>query len=236
MRRNVARWVRQSSRLWIWIRSSTGHCSSSADRRICAVPASRPLVQTFVARKTRGRRPASATRSPVAASARPYIGEVSIMRPPASASTRSTAASFSRAGSPGPISNTCQVPSPITGIASPLDGIGRVIIVPAPAAISPPLLSKIAPAAPAIVPRTSRRRIGLPAPLPFASGLFEKTVGVSGHQLGTRLRLYVPGQEVADRLRKLAFRMRIIGGVHQHILAEEARDSVIHVGPLVALY
>ena len=58
-------------------------------------------------------------------SARPYIGEVSIMRPPASASIRSTARSFWRAGSPGPTSNTCQVPSPITGIASPLDGIAR---------------------------------------------------------------------------------------------------------------
>ena len=57
------------------------------------------------------------------------------------------------------------MPSPITGIASPLDGIGRVIIVPgivsAPAAITRMLPGNAAPNAPPIAARTSRRRIAL---------------------------------------------------------------------------
>jgi hypothetical protein len=61
-------------------------------------------------------------------SARPYIGEVSIIRPPASTSACTTARKRPRAGSSAPTSNTCQVPSPTTGIGSPEDGIGRVII------------------------------------------------------------------------------------------------------------
>ena len=148
------------------------------------------------------------------------------MRPPASASSRSTSASFWRAGIAGADIEHLPGAEPDHRHRLADDGIGRVIIVPAViaplAAIRPPLLSKTAPAAPAIVPRTSRRRIGLPAPPPFASGLLEETVGVAGHQLGARLRLDVPGQEIADRLRELAFRMRIVRGVHQHVVAEEA--------------
>src|ERR1700720_89489 len=135
----------------------TGLRNSSAQRRICAIPRSFPLVHTLVARKTRGRNPGSATRSPVTASARPYIGEVSIIRPPASTSCRSTALSGARAPSSAPTSKTCEVPSPMTGIASPEDGIGRVII--GPAAMAFILASSGTIAAPANPRKRSRRDV-----------------------------------------------------------------------------
>src|SRR5262249_26372732 len=75
-----------------------------------------------------GRMPISASRSPVTASARPYIGDVSMMRPPSSSSRCSTPRNGRLSVSPEPTSKARQVPSPITGIASPDDGIGRVII------------------------------------------------------------------------------------------------------------
>ena len=52
------------------------------------MPASRPEVQTLVARKALSRVPAAASRSPTTPSALPYIGELSITEPPASNSTR----------------------------------------------------------------------------------------------------------------------------------------------------
>jgi hypothetical protein len=90
IRRRLASCVRQSTRLWICIRSITSARSSWAERRICSMPRSRPVVHTLVARKARGRAASSANKSPVTASARPYIGELSITRPPASSSARRT--------------------------------------------------------------------------------------------------------------------------------------------------
>jgi len=83
----------------------------------------------LVARKARVRASISASSSPVTASARPYIGELSIIRPPASKSSRSTSRSGRRAASPAPASKARHVPSPMTGIASPVEGIGRINIV-----------------------------------------------------------------------------------------------------------
>src|SRR5260370_13151205 len=56
---------------------------------ICSIPRSRPVVHTLVARKLRDRAPESASRSPVTASARPYLGEGSMIRPPSSSSPSS---------------------------------------------------------------------------------------------------------------------------------------------------
>jgi len=54
------------------------------------MPASRPSVHTFVARNACGRLPAAASSAPVTASARPYMGELSMTLPPASNSACST--------------------------------------------------------------------------------------------------------------------------------------------------
>ena len=60
----------------------------------------------------------------------PYIGEQSIIRPPPAKNPRITSAQASRATGSLPTLNVIQLPSPTTGIASPLDGIGRVRIGP----------------------------------------------------------------------------------------------------------
>src|ERR1051326_2183246 len=140
------------------MRSRTGLFMRSAERRICAMPTSLPLVHTFVARKTRGRNPNSGTRSPTTVSALPYIGDESIMRPPASTNSRNTSLSGARAAALSPKSKACQVPSPMTGIASPVDGIGRVIIP--DAAMTFVLVNTGTDAAP-LAPLMKRRRVVL---------------------------------------------------------------------------
>ncbi len=125
IRRRAARWVRQSTRLWICIRSITSVRNRLAERRIWATPLSRPVVHTLVARNARGRAARSATRSPLTPSARPYIGELSIILALEAKSRRTTSRNGRRAFSSAPTSNTGQVPRPMTGIASPVDGIGR---------------------------------------------------------------------------------------------------------------
>src|SRR5580693_9148565 len=102
--------------------------SSCAERRICSIPRSRPVVHTLVARKLRDRARNSASRSPVTASARPYIGEVSIIRPSSSSSRFSTWRNGRLPVSSEPTSKARHVPRPMTGIGSPVDGTGRVII------------------------------------------------------------------------------------------------------------
>src|SRR5215831_17285077 len=56
----------------------------------------------------------------------PYIGDESIIRPPPAKKLRMTSAEASRATLSLPTLNVIQLPSPTTGRASPLDGIGRV--------------------------------------------------------------------------------------------------------------
>src|SRR3546814_1993547 len=57
----------------------------------------------------------------------PYIGEQSIPRPPRSKKVRSTSARASRKRRSSPTLKVIQEPMPITGTASPLDGMARVI-------------------------------------------------------------------------------------------------------------
>jgi len=64
----------------------------------------------------------------VTASAWPYIGDVSMIRPPSSSNRCSTWRKGRRPASSEPTSKARQVPRPMTGIGSPVDSIGRVII------------------------------------------------------------------------------------------------------------
>src|SRR6516164_2962654 len=126
--------------------------SSSAERRICAIPCSRAEIQTLVARKARLRARIAASKSPTTASARPYIGEVSITdAPPSNSACRiarrlSRAAALPPASPTSPASNVCQVPSPITGSISPLFGIGRASIAQSEFIIAAPCKFFVAPA------------------------------------------------------------------------------------------
>ena len=92
------------------------------------MPASRPLVQTLVARKALARCFDAASRSPVTASARPYIGELSITLPPAANSASSTPGRRWYSALPGATSKPIQVPQPTTGRASRVEGMGRVFM------------------------------------------------------------------------------------------------------------
>ena len=88
--RSVERCTFQSTRLWICIRSMRCVRRRRIDSCICAMPASRPRVQTLVAMKGVPSPGAAASSVPVFSSARPYIGELSITRPPAAKSAAST--------------------------------------------------------------------------------------------------------------------------------------------------
>src|SRR5215469_7238905 len=66
--------------------------------------------------------------------------------------------------------------------------------------------------------------------------LFEEPVGVAAEKLFRRLRLQaLPGEDVVDRVGELALRMRIVGGVHQHVVTQEMGDIVEHVLAFVVL-
>src|SRR2546422_731287 len=99
--------------------------SRRSDCSICATPASRPLVQTLVARNSLSVIARSAARSPTTDSAAPYIGEESTTRPPSSARSFRTSRSGARSVGDAPTSKVRHVPSPTAGIVSPLDGMGR---------------------------------------------------------------------------------------------------------------
>jgi len=62
---------------------------------------------------------------PITGCDEPYIGEESIIRPPAAKNARITSAQASRATGSLPTLKVIHVPSPTTGIASPVEGIGR---------------------------------------------------------------------------------------------------------------
>ena len=78
------------------------------------------------AAKSRDGLPSLARPYPITSCEEPYIGEESIIRPPASKKLRITSAQASRATRSLPTLKVIQLPNPTTGNASPLDGIGRV--------------------------------------------------------------------------------------------------------------
>ena len=63
---------------------------------------------------------------PTTVSELPYIGDESMTFPPRATNVFSTSSSGARAAGLASTSKVCQVPRPITGIASPDDGIRRV--------------------------------------------------------------------------------------------------------------
>jgi hypothetical protein len=70
----------------------------------------------------------AAISAPTTSSDDPYIGEESTTRPPAARNARRISPRVRRAAdSAPPTSNVSHVPSPTTGIASPLAGIFRVV-------------------------------------------------------------------------------------------------------------
>src|SRR6185436_2460523 len=87
----------------------------------------------------------------------PYIGEESIIRPPAATKLRITSAHALRATGSLPTLNVIQLPRPTTGTGSPDEGIGRVRT----ARGSPAIAGRNAAYAPAAAStRSARRRAG----------------------------------------------------------------------------
>src|SRR3984893_17839040 len=67
-------------------------------------------------------------------------------------------------------------------------------------------------------------------------GLLEEPVGVAAEQLLLGLRVKaLPGEDVVDRVGELTLRVRVIRGVHQHVVTEEVGDIVEHVLAFVVL-
>src|SRR5437867_5460741 len=127
------------------------------DSSIWRMPASRPLVQTLVARNRCSRTPSSATRSPTTLSDLPYMGDESMTLPPKRTNSRNTSLSGSREDCPAPTSKVCQVPRPTASKDSPVFGIGLRMLESAMA--NSPVSAKVP--APSATLTNSRRDIGL---------------------------------------------------------------------------
>ena len=131
---SVSSCVFTSTRLCTWIRSIGFARSLRIECSISSMPRSRPEVQTFVAMNSFDRRPSLSTTSPMTSSARPYIGDESITQPPRATNSLSSSSSGRRSAGEFPTSKVCHVPSPMTGSASSVDEIARLIIAPGRAA------------------------------------------------------------------------------------------------------
>jgi hypothetical protein len=70
--------------------------------------------------KSLSRMPSSAMRAPATASEVPYMGDESTTFP---FNRRTTSRNWARAAASAPTSKVCQVPTPIAGNASPVEGI-----------------------------------------------------------------------------------------------------------------
>src|SRR5262245_42011812 len=95
----------------------------------------------------------------------PYIGDESIIAPPASRQLRTTSAQASLATGSSPTLNVIQLPRPMAGTCSPVDGIGRLRIAVACERAGDPGIAAQALAA-ASTPR-ARRRVHCDGRLPF---------------------------------------------------------------------
>src|SRR5690242_20492461 len=68
------------------------------------------------------------------------------------------------------------------------------------------------------------------------SGLPEKTARIVEEELPRRILLEAgPGEDVIDRFGELAFRMRVVGSIHEDAVTEELGDVIVHVLPFVVL-
>src|SRR5438094_4903037 len=157
--RNVGRCVFTSTRLCTCMRSIRFVRRSAIERSIDLIPFSLPRVQTFVARKSLSRIPSVAVRSPITCSARPYIGDESITRPPSFTNRASTSSNCFRLSGARSTSNVRHVPKPITSSFSPEEGIARICIVDDSLAVHTRDAPKSNPAAPAPIKRVASRRV-----------------------------------------------------------------------------
>ena len=159
--RSVARCISTSSRLWTCIRSIRSARSRAIERFIDSIPACLPCVQTLVAKKSFSRIPSAAVRSPITCSARPYIGDVSITRPPSFTNKASTSSNCRRLSDARSTSNVRHVPNPIADSFSSDEGIARINIADdsfAACARAAPL-GRSKPPAPAVINRAASRRV-----------------------------------------------------------------------------
>ncbi len=142
--------------------------SRAIERSMDSIPRSLPCVQTLVARKSLSWIPSVSARSPITCSARPYIGDESITRPPSFTKSDKTSSSSFRLSGARSTSNVRHVPNPITGSFSPDEGIARINILDDSFAARAAPLGRNNPAALAAIKRAaSRRVIGSILPLSF---------------------------------------------------------------------
>src|SRR5215216_314256 len=125
MANSVRRCGSQESRLCTCRRSKRGTPQACRDASICAGPLPPEEIQTLSAENT-GCVPSLLKPWPITFCEDPYIGEESIIRPPAAKNARMTSAQELRATLSLPTLKVIQLPSPTSGSASPLDGIGLV--------------------------------------------------------------------------------------------------------------
>ena len=102
---------------------AVGRAAARIDRSICAMPASRPVVQTLVARKALSRVPAAASRSPTTPSARAVHRRAVDHRAAGLEQHLQHLGERRALVGAAPTSKVRQVPQPTTGSGSPLDGI-----------------------------------------------------------------------------------------------------------------
>ncbi len=176
-RRSVFRCASRSTRLCTCM-SSTRLCLSSVmERCICSMPfrsaaAPDPGVHTLVAMKVC---PccSAVSRSPNTASAVEYIGEVSMSVAPAAKNACSASRNGARAASSAPTSNGPEVPRPIAGSISSLDGMRRFSIWLVAAAL---LIGRRAPSSPAGAPWLAATAARLPSARKFLRSIFAPPV------------------------------------------------------------
>ncbi len=158
--RKVSRCVSQRSRLCTWMRSNFGRPQSRRESAICRLPVPSHIVHTFVAENSARLSGTRASPWPITASDEPYIGEESTMPPPRAKNSASTFARASRNARSSPTLNVIQVPRPMAGICSPVDGMARMSFGPGAAARAARKPAAIAPA-PASEARIVRRVCGM---------------------------------------------------------------------------
>src|SRR6266516_5506817 len=124
MANSVRRCSSQERRLWTCSRSKRGTPQNRREASICSGPRAPEEIQTLSA-ENRLAGPLSLVRPyPITFWDEPYMGEESIRRPPESKKARITCAQASRAIVSLPTLKVIQLPSPIAGSPSPVEGIG----------------------------------------------------------------------------------------------------------------
>lgn len=126
MAKSVSRCASQASRLWTCTRSKRSTPQKRRDCSICEGPSAAEEVQTFSAENSVSGRPSLSRPYPITGCEEPYMGEESIIFPPASKNAVITSAHSSRSTGSSPTLKVIQVPRPTAGIASPEDGMVRV--------------------------------------------------------------------------------------------------------------